>query len=89
MNKTGIEYLDWTWNPTSGCSKISSGCKHCWAEKMAFRLKGRAGYPRKDPFFPTFHKDRLKEPLNVRKPSVIGVSFMGDLFHAGKNDLLE
>jgi len=83
MNKTGIEYLDFTWNPTHGCSAISTGCDNCWAKTMATRLAamGAPGYDKQDPFKVTFHPDRLKEPLKRKKPARIGVSFMGDLFH--------
>jgi protein gp37 len=83
MNKTGIEYLDYTWNPTHGCSGISSGCDNCWANAMAKRLAamGAPGYDPGFPFKVTFHPDRLDEPLNRKKPARIGVSFMGDLFH--------
>jgi len=87
MNRTNIQYLDFTWNITSGCSKISPGCAHCWAERTAKgRLRGRFGYDQADPFKPTFHPERLHEPLKARKSSRIGVSFMGDLFHEGIDD---
>ena len=83
MNKTGIEYLTHTWNPMHGCSPISPGCKNCWANGMAKRLAGIGanGYDPSDPFKVTLHHERLAEPLAVKKPSRIGVSFMGDLFH--------
>jgi len=81
MNKTKIEYLDFTLNPITGCSGY--GCavrKRCWAKLMAYRLKGRFGYPRDDPFKPTFHENRLDEPFKVKKSSIIGLCFMGDMF---------
>lgn len=83
MNKTNISYLDYTWNPTKGCSKISAGCTHCWAEKMSKRQLGMGsrGYEAPNPFKPTFCEWKLKEPFKVKKPSIIGTSFMGDLFH--------
>lgn len=83
MNKTNIEYLDYTWNVTHGCSKICIGCRNCWAELMAKRLAamGVPGYDKDDPFKVTFCPDRLNEPFKIKKPSRIGVSFMGDLFH--------
>ncbi|WP_027367388.1 phage Gp37/Gp68 family protein [Desulfocurvibacter africanus] len=81
MNRTGIPYLDYTWNPITGCSKCSPACDNCWAEKMAKRLAGRVGYPKDKPFSATFHPDRLIEPMQLQKPSRIGVTFMGDLFH--------
>lgn len=83
MNRTGIEYLDYTWNVTHGCSKVSAGCSHCWAETMATRLAaiGQPGYDKSTPFAVTCRHDRLEEPLRIKKPARIGVSFMGDLFH--------
>ena len=83
MNKTGIDYLDYTWNPTKGCSPISPGCKHCWAKAMAKRLAGMGvrGYSKDDPFAVVCSPEKLEEPMKIKKPSRIGVSFMGDLFH--------
>ncbi len=83
MNKTNIDYLDYTWNPSHGCSPISEGCRSCWANIMAKRLAGMGarGYLKEDPFKPTFCPWELDKPLKLKKPSVIGVSFMGDLFH--------
>jgi len=78
---TKIEYLDATWNPVTGCTKVSMGCTNCWAERMSRRLAGRCGYPADDPFRVTFHPDRLDWPIRRRKPLRIGVCFMGDLFH--------
>jgi len=79
MNRTQIEWCDYTWNPVTGCKH---GCPYCYARRMAKRLAGRAGYPADDPFRPTFHPDRLEEPLKVKEPSVIFVCSMGDLFGA-------
>jgi len=70
-----------TWNPVTGCSKVSEGCQNCYAERMAKRLKGRCGYPADDPFRVTFHPDRLDQPVKWKKPKRIFVSSMGDLFH--------
>jgi len=81
MNHTGIEWTTYTWNPVTGCSPISAGCDHCYARRMAYRLRGRCGYPSDDPFRITFHPDRLDEPLKLKKPSLIFVCSMGDLFH--------
>jgi len=81
MNRTKIEYLDYTWNPITGCS--GDGCavrKRCWALAMAKRLRGRYGYPKENPFEPTFHEDKLDAPLKVKKPSLVGLCFMGDFF---------
>jgi len=62
-DKSGIELTDATWNPVTGCTKVSPACDHCWAERMANRLKGRYGYPADKPFRVTMHPDRLHEPL--------------------------
>jgi protein gp37 len=71
-----------SWNPISGCSKVSPGCKNCYAERLAKgRLRGRFGYPKDDPFRVTLHPDKLEEPLHWRKPRMVFVCSMGDLFH--------
>ncbi len=74
MQRTKIDYLTHTWNPVTGCSPVSAGCAHCWAA----RTSKRHGWPWGKA---TLHHDRLGEPLRLRKPAVIGVAFMGDLFH--------
>lgn len=77
-----IEWTETTWNPVTGCTKISAGCRNCYAEKMAKRLAGRYGYDRKDPFKVTLHPDRLTQPLKWKKRNhIIFVCSMGDLFH--------
>lgn len=81
MGDTTIEWADKSWNPMSGCSKVSPGCAHCYAERMAKRLAGRCGYPADNPFQVTLHPERLEEPLRWQKPSRIFVCSMGDLFH--------
>ena len=80
MSKTRIEWTEHTWNPMSGCTKISDGCKNCYAEKMANRLKamGVKGY--ENGFAVTLHPEKLREPLERKKPTMYFVS-MGDLFH--------
>ncbi len=80
MGETKIEWAEKVWNPVTGCTKISSGCKNCYAERMSKRLAGRAGYP-EDGFKVTLHPDKLEEPLRWKKPSRIFVCSMGDLFH--------
>ena len=84
MNKTGIEYLDYTWNVTHGCTPVSAGCAQCWAKEMSIRLAGMnvRGYDKSDPFKVVCCPWKLDEPLKVKKPSRIGVSFMGDPFHS-------
>lgn len=81
MNETKIEWTEKSWNPLSGCSPVSEGCRNCYARRMAQRLRGRAGYPADDLFRVTFHPNRLEEPLRMRKPRRIFVCSMGDLFH--------
>ena len=80
---TKIEWADSSWNPVTGCSKVSAGCAHCYAERMAKRLAGRGGYPKENPFAVTLHPERLDEPLRWRKPRRIFVCSMSDLFHPG------
>lgn len=80
-DNTGIEWTDATWNPTTGCTKVSQGCKHCYAEVMAKRLAGRAGYPADEPFRLTLHPDRLTLPLRWKRPRRVFVNSMSDLFH--------
>jgi protein gp37 len=89
MGQTKIEWTDKVWNPITGCSFISDGCRNCYARRMAYRLKGRYGYPEDDPFRVTFHLDRLKEPSHWRKRSRVFVCSMGDLFHedVGTDDI--
>ena len=70
-----------TWNPITGCSKISRGCKYCYAERMAKRLAGRHGYPKDEPFKVTFHPKRLFQPLEWKKPLMIFLCSMSDFFH--------
>jgi len=79
---TKIEWTDEVWNPVTGCTKVSPGCKNCYAERMARRLAGRFGYPEAPSHFDvTFHKDRLDRLYSWRKPRMIFVCSMGDLFH--------
>jgi len=78
---TKIEWATETWNPITGCSPVSEGCQNCYAQRMAQRLKGRYGYPKDEPFTVTFHPDRLDQPLRWKKPRMIFVCSMGDLFH--------
>lgn len=77
-----IEWTDQTWNPVTGCTKVSPGCRNCYAERMATRLGGRYGYPADEPFRVTMHPDRPDQPLRWRKPRHVFVVSMGDLFHA-------
>lgn len=81
MNRTKIEWADAVWNPVTGCTPVSQGCDNCYARRMAYRLRGRFGYPEDEPFRPTPHMDRLNEPLRWKKPRRVFVSSMGDIFH--------
>ncbi|MEN6325821.1 MAG: phage Gp37/Gp68 family protein [Syntrophomonas sp.] len=81
MADTKIEWADKTWNPVTGCSPISEGCKNCFAKRMASRLQGRCGYPKDNPFLVVKHDDVFMLPIKWRKPSRIFVCSMGDLFH--------
>ncbi len=79
--KSKIEWTEQTWNPATGCTKISEGCKNCYAEKMARRLKamGLKGY--ENGFKLTLQPNRLNEPLRRKKPTIYFVNSMSDLFH--------
>lgn len=96
MNKTDIDYLDYTWNPLAmRCTPVSESCEHCWHLRMANRLNCnpkiphniRLAYGGNAP--PVLVTQRLDDPLKVKKPSIIGVQFMGDLFseHVRFNDI--
>jgi protein gp37 len=81
MGKSKIEWTDSTWNPTTGCSKISSGCINCYAEKMSFRLQKMGNPKYKDGFKLTTHPESLKEPYTWKKPTMVFVNSMSDIFH--------
>lgn len=81
MAKSKIEWTGSTWNPTTGCTKISAGCKNCYAEKMAFRLKAMGVEKYKDAFHLAIHPSALKEPYTWKKPRMVFVNSMSDLFH--------
>lgn len=78
-DKTGIEWTDATWNPVTGCSKVSPGCDHCYAETVAHRFNGTKAYP--NGFAVTLRPERLDQVLRWRKPRRIFVNSMSDLFH--------
>lgn len=81
MNKTKIQWTEMTWNPITGCTKISDGCLNCYAARMAKRLKAM-GNPRYiNEFAVTVHKDLLEVPLDIKQPKMIFVNSMSDLFH--------
>ncbi len=78
---SGIEWTESTWNPVTGCSKVSPGCKHCYAERMAMRLKAMGQPKYANGFKLALHEDKLEQPLDWRKPGIIFVNSMSDLFH--------
>jgi len=79
--QSSIEWTEATWNPVTGCSKISPGCKHCYAERMAHRLQA-IGHPHyRDGFKVTLHEDALGLPLRWKRPQSIFVNSMSDLYH--------
>lgn len=81
MAATKIEWTDATWNPVRGCTKVSQGCKHCYAERFAERFRGVPGHPFEQGFDLRLVPEKLDEPLRVRKPQRIFVNSMSDLFH--------
>ncbi|MBI4442341.1 MAG: phage Gp37/Gp68 family protein [Acidobacteria bacterium] len=81
MSKTSIEWTNSTWNPVTGCSKISPGCKHCYAERMAHRLQAMGQPNYRNGFQVTLHEHLLDAPLQWKKPQRIFVNSMSDLFH--------
>ena len=81
MKSTKIEWTDKTWNPVTGCTKISSGCANCYAEIMANRLQAMGVDKYINKFVPTIHDDVLDEPVKWKKPHIVFVCSMADLFH--------
>lgn len=78
---TGIEWTDATWNPVTGCTKVSAGCDHCYAETFAERWRGTPGHYFEKGFDVQLRPDKLDLPLKWRKPRRIFVNSMSDLFH--------
>jgi protein gp37 len=81
MSKTTIEWTETTWNPTTGCTKVSSGCKNCYAEKMSKRLKAMGVKKYVNGFDLICHPNTLSDPYKWRKPRKVFVNSMSDLFH--------
>ncbi len=79
--QSSIEWTESTWNPVSGCSKISAGCLNCYAERMAKRLKAMGQRRYRNGFAVTLHPEALDEPYGWKKPRVVFVNSMSDLFH--------
>jgi len=81
MSQSKIEWTEKTWNPVTGCDKISSGCSHCYAESMAKRLKSMGVKKYENGFSLTLHPESLGEPLKWTRSSYVFICSMGDLFH--------
>ncbi len=79
--KTQIEWTEQTWNPTTGCTKVSAGCKHCYAEVMAKRLKAMGANGYQNGFELSLLPERLNQPIKRKKPTTYFVNSMSDLFH--------
>jgi protein gp37 len=80
-DKSSIDWTEATWNPVTGCSKISAGCKHCYAERLAARLRAMGNARYRNGFEVTLHSDLLDLPKRWRDPRLIFVNSMSDLFH--------
>lgn len=81
MAQSKIEWTELTWNPTTGCNKVSQGCKFCYAEVMTRRLKAMNQEKYKNGFKLTVHEDTLKIPYTWKSPKIVFVNSMSDLFH--------
>jgi len=81
MTKSAIEWTESTWNPVTGCTKISTGCLNCYAERMARRLKAMGQRNYRDGFKVTCHRHTVDIPLRWKRPQMVFVNSMSDLFH--------
>ena len=79
--KSTIEWTNSTWNPVTGCTKVSAGCDHCYAERLSERFRGVKGHPFETGFDLTLRPERLEQPLRWRRPQLVFVNSMSDLFH--------
>lgn len=79
--RSSIEWTESTWNPMTGCTKVSLGCKHCYAERMALRLQAMGQPNYANGFELTLHEHMLEQPLSWKRPQMIFVNSMSDLFH--------
>jgi len=84
--QSSIEWTDATWNPVRGCTKITPGCKHCYAERFAERFRGVSGHPFEQGFDLKLIPAKLADPLSWQMPKMIFVNSMSDLFHEGVPD---
>ena len=80
-DKSAIEWTDATWNPVTGCTKITRGCDNCYAERIAERFRGTPGHPFENGFDLTLRPKRISQPLSWKRPRMIFVNSMSDLFH--------
>ena len=78
---SSIEWTEMTWNPVTGCTKVSQGCKHCYAERMAKRLHAMGSHRYRNGFGVTLHHDLIELPKTWKKPRTVFVNSMSDLFH--------
>src|SRR5215469_4809731 len=78
---SNIEWTDATWNPVTGCTKVSPGCKHCYAERLSERLQAMGNPRYRNGFAVTLQSDQVELPLRWRRPRRIFVNSMSDLFH--------
>lgn len=85
-DKSAIEWTNATWNPVRGCTKISPGCKHCYAERFAERFRGVPGHPFEHGFDPRLVPSALTLPLTWKTPRLVFVNSMSDLFHEDVSD---
>ena len=80
-SSTSIEWTDATWNPVTGCTKISAGCANCYAERLSLRLQAMGNPSYTNGFSITIHEDVLELPLKWKKPQTVFVNSMSDLFN--------
>lgn len=80
-DRSAIEWTDATWNPVTGCTKVSPGCDHCYAETFAERFRGVSGHPYAQGFDLRLWPQRLEIPLHWKRPRRVFVNSMSDLFH--------
>jgi protein gp37 len=80
-DSSSIEWTDTTWNPVTGCTKVSRGCDNCYAERFSERFRAVPGHPFEAGFDLTLRPEWLAHPLNWKRPRMIFVNSMSDLFH--------
>src|SRR2546428_4558785 len=85
-DRSAIEWTDATWNPVRGCTKITPGCAHCYAKTFAERFRGVPGHAYEQGFDLKLWPDRLDLPLRWKRPRMVFVNSMSDLFHDGVPD---